>query len=174
MGYVTDYHQSLIGVVGPVRTAPAPVSADSIRRFVQAAMIDDPVHWDEEAAVAAGYPAIVAPPLYPLNALRRGNGEPDPLDALADNPDWDGAGESTPQGLPPLKLPLHRMLNGGVSAEFFRLARIGDVISSQARYAEIADRAGRSGDFVTVTIETQYRNQRDELLARTRSTIILR
>ena len=82
--------------------------------------------------------------------------------------------ESTPQGLPALDIPLHRMLNGGVSAEFFRLAEIGDVISSQARYADIADRSGRSGDFVTFTIETEYRNQKDELLVRTRSIVILR
>jgi hypothetical protein len=174
MGYVTDYHRSLIGVAGPVRTAPAPVSADSIRRFVQAAMIDDPIHSSEQAAAQAGYLSVVAPPLYPLNALRRGNDEPDPLDALRGNPDWDGAGESTPQGLAPLEIPLHRMLNGGVSAEFFKLAQIGDLISSRASYADIRDRSGKSGDFVTYTIETEYRNQDDELLARTRSTVILR
>jgi len=174
MGYVTDYHLSLIGVAGPVRTAPAPVSADSIRRFVQAAMIDDPVHSSDQAAAQAGYAAIVAPPLFPLNAMRRGAGEPDPLDALAADPDWDGAGENTPQGLAPLQIPLHRMLNGGVSAEFFKLAQIGDLISSQAQYADICDRSGKSGDFVTVTIETDYRNQGGELLLRTRSTVILR
>lgn len=174
MGYVTGYHRSLIGAAGPVCTAPAPVSADSIRRFTQAAMIDDPIHWSEEAAIEAGYPGVVAPPLYPLNSMRRGNGESDPLDALRDNPEWDGAGESAPQGLPPLDIPLHRMLNGGVSAEFFKLAEIGDVISSQAKYVDIADRSGKSGDFVTFTIETEYRNQKDELLTRTRSTVILR
>jgi hypothetical protein len=174
MGYVTDYHKSLIGVVGPVRTAPTAVSADSIRRFVQGAMIDDPIHWSEDEAAEAGYPGVVAPPLYPVNAIRRGNGEPDPLDALRGDPDWDGAGAITPQGLAPLQIPLHRMLNGGVSAEFFKLAEIGDVISSQAKYTDIGDRNGRSGDFVTFTIETEYRNQQDELLVRTRSTVILR
>lgn len=174
MGYVTDYQRSMIGAVGPVRTAPSPVSADAIRRFAQGAMIEDPIHWSEEAAAQAGYPGVVAPPLYPLNAMRRGSGEPDSLDALRDNPDWDGAGDSTPQGLPALDIPLHRMLNGGMSAEFYKLAEIGDVISSQAKYADIADRAGRSGDFVTFTIETEYRNQKDELLVRTRSTVILR
>ena len=43
-------------------------------------------------------------------------GSPDPLDALADDPDWDGI-ELVEDGLPPLDLPLQRLLNGGVEAE---------------------------------------------------------
>jgi hypothetical protein len=174
LNYVTDYHKSLIGTEGPVISAPTPVSFDSIRRFAQAAMIEDSIHWDADDAAVQGFSAVVAPPLYPMHAITRAAGTPDPFDTLTTNPDWDGVGDPAPQGLPALNLPLYRILNGGMSAEFFKLAEVGDLISSQARYVEIRDRNGRSGDFVTVTIETDYKNQRGEMLVRTRSTVVYR
>jgi acyl dehydratase len=61
-----------------------------------------------------------------------------------------------------------------VQAEFHRLARVGDVISAQASYADIQEREGRSGAMVLVTVETTYTNQDDAVLARVRSTVILR
>jgi hypothetical protein len=77
-------------------------------------------------------------------------------------------------GLPPLDIPLPRLLNGGVAAEVFDLARVGDVLTARSRYAELTERAGRSGRMVLVVVETDYRNQRDELLLRTRTTMIAR
>lgn len=175
MSYVTDEVRALIGVTGPRLTAPHPLGPDGLRRFVQGAMETDPIHWDVEAAAARGYDGVVATPLYPVNAFPRPSGTPDPLDRLVDDPDWDGTDLGAGLGgLPPVQVALKRVLNGGVEAEFHQLARLGDVISSQARYADIAEREGRSGPMVLVTVETTYTNQDDAVLLRARSTIIIR
>jgi acyl dehydratase len=133
------------------------------------------VHWDEEAAARSRWGGVVAPPLYPVHASRLPPGSPDPLDRLNEDPDWDGRGsDGILGGVPALDLPLKRVLNGGADAEFFRLARIGDVISRQSRYVDISDKEGRSGPMVIVKVETAYTNQDDELLARVWNTLILR
>lgn len=170
---LTEDLRGLVGVAGPRLVAPEPVGADSLRRFAQAAMELDPIHWDEAAARARGFGGIVAPPLYPLHAFPRPAGTADPFDALRDNPDWDGI-ELVEDGLPPLEIPLPRLLNGGVAAEVFALARIGDVISARSRYADISEREGSSGAMVFVVVETDYTNQDDLLLLRTRTTMIAR
>lgn len=175
MGFVTEEIAALVDVAGPRFTAAAPLGADDLRRFVQAVMEPDAVHWDEAEAAASRYGGLVAPPLYVLHAFRRAPGSPDPLQRFAAEPDWDGLDVGAGfGGLPPLDVPLTRVLNGGTAAEFFRLPRVGDTISGQARYAAIVDREGRSGPMVLATIETVYTNQDDELLARVRSTVILR
>ena len=163
---------SLVGVQGPVRTMPYPLTHDEIRRFSQAAMEIDAIHWSREEAQRRGYDDIVAPPLYPLHALRRDPGTPDPLDAAYGDPDWDGI-ELVEDGLPPLDLPLERLLNGGVTAQVHDLAMPGDLISAQAKYHEITERAGRSGPMVLVVVETHYRAESRALLT-THTTMIAR
>jgi acyl dehydratase len=175
VGFVTEEIAALVGVPGPRFTALGPLGADELRRFTQAVMEPNPVHWDEQAARASRYGAVVASPLYVLHAFRRAPGTPDPLDRLGVERDWDGLDVAAGfGGLPPVEIPLKRVLNGGTEAEFFRLARLGDVISAQARYVEIVDREGRTGPMVLATIETVYENQDGEQLARVRSTVIFR
>jgi len=164
---------ALVGVCGPVLTAPAPLAEDTLRRFCQAAMETDPIHFDADAARAAGYPGLVAPPLYPLHAFPRWPGTPDPFDALAGDPDWDGI-ELVEDGLPPLEIGLERLLNGGVEAEIYGLAELGETIACQSRYADIHDRAGRSGPMVFVVVETDYRTTDGRPLLRVRTTMIVR
>lgn len=175
MGFVTDEIAALVGVSGPRFTTTGPLEADQLRRFVQAVMETNPVHWDEDAAGAGRYGEVVATPLYVLHALRRAPGTPDPLERLADDPEWDGLDVSAGfGGLPPIEIPLKRVLNGGTEAEFFKLPRLGDTISAQSRYVDIVDREGRSGPMVLATIETEYVDQDGEKLARVRNTVIMR
>ncbi|WP_329548527.1 MaoC family dehydratase N-terminal domain-containing protein [Streptomyces sp. NBC_01356] len=175
MTYVTDEIRSLIGLEGPVATAPYPLGQDEVRRFVQAAMEDSPVHSDRDSAIQQGFKDVVATPLFPVHVLRRQPGTPDPFSRFAEEPDWDGLEyESAFAGLPPIRLPLRRVLNGGVSAEFFKLAEIGDVVSSQSRYLDISERSGSRGAMVLVKIETTYTNQDGQPLVRVLNTIIMR
>lgn len=167
MSLITDEHRALIGVESPKRAAAVPVSEEMLRRFHQAVMEGNPVHWDHDVAAASRYGTVVATPLFPLHAQRRAPGEPDPFDRLKEQPDSDGtfsAGSST--GLPPVEVPLKRLLNGGTEAEFFQLARVGDVISSSSRYLDIIERTGKDGNpMVIIKIATTYTNQDDEVLA---------
>jgi acyl dehydratase len=175
VGYVTDEHLALIDKPGPVQKASAPLTSEELRRFTQAVMESNPVHWDDEAARARGYDGVVAPPLFPVHASRRPAGTPDPPDRLRDDPDWDGASiDGGINGLPPLDMPLRRVLNGGNEARFYRLARVGDAISSESRYVSITEREARSGPMVFVVFETEYRNQDGDLLVSVRQTMIRR
>jgi hydroxyacyl-ACP dehydratase HTD2-like protein with hotdog domain len=173
--YVTAEVRALIGTEGPRRTLRRALGHDELRRFAQGVMESDPVHWDENEAHARGYDDVVAPPLYVLHAFRREDGTPDPLDQLREeSADWDGTELGAPGGLEMPDIPLKRVLNGGTEAEFFQMASVGDVISAQTRYADIAEREGRSGPMVLVIFETTYTNQDDIMLARVRTTSIMR
>jgi acyl dehydratase len=175
MTYITDQMRALIGVPGPRLTASHPLGPDELRRFVQAVMEDNPVHWDEQVASDSRYGAVVATPLWPMHAIHRAPGTPDPLERLWDDPEWDGTDLAAGLGgLPPLDVPLKRVLNGGTEAEFFRLARVGDRITAQSRYVDMTEREGRSGPMVLVVVETTYTNQDDDVLVRSRMTVIMR
>jgi acyl dehydratase len=172
-GVLDEQTLALVGVMGPRRWMEHPVELGEIRRFVQAAMEIDPIHFDVDAARAAGFEGIVAPPLFPLHVFRRPMGSPDPFEAGCQDPEWDGI-DMVEDDLPPVDLPLERLLNGGVAAEVFGFAKVGDVIGARSRYAEIRERAGRTGPMVFVVVETDYVTQNDDLLLITRTTMIAR
>jgi hydroxyacyl-ACP dehydratase HTD2-like protein with hotdog domain len=171
---LTDAVRAMIGVRGPELVAPYPLNEDSLRRFTQALMINDRLHWDSGYARASRYGDLVAPPLWPSHAHVRPAGTPDPLDALALDADWDGLGPAAIGGLPPLPGPARRALNGGVEAELFALARVGDRVVSQSRYTDISERSGRSGPMLLVRIETGHSTVGGTRLAIITSTLILR
>lgn len=167
----------MIGTPGPLVVANGPIGRDDLRRFVQGVMEDDPIHWSDEAARDRGFDGVVAPPLYPLHAFRRADGTPDPLEVLVENPEWDGAGGADLAiwgGLPAPPTPLERILNGGVRATFFRLARLGDLISRRSAYTGFGEREGRSGPMLLVTVETTFTEQDEKLLLRVSNTLIMR
>lgn len=176
MGLVTDEIRALMGVESEPRTSPVPVSAEILRRFVHGAMEDNPVHWDHEAAATSKYGGVVATPLFPLHAFRRAPGDPDPFDLFETDGEADGLfSVATETGLPPLDLPLKRVLNGGTEAEFFRLAHVGDVITARSKYLDVSERDSRNGSpMVIVRIATTYTNQHDDVLAVITMSMILR
>jgi hypothetical protein len=168
--YLTPEIRSLIGRKGPVLRAAEPLSHDQLRRFNQAAM--EPEIPSPPDAMRAG--DETAPPLWPLHAFVRGADEPDPFGVLGQDPELDGTHGAGETGLPPVDVPLARILNGGVSAEFFAQAEVGDVIHAQSEYTDIAERAGRSGPMVIVAITTAYANQHGRLLCRVTNSFIRR
>jgi hypothetical protein len=169
--YITSEIQCLIGRKGPLRSAVEPLCDDRLRRFNHAAMEPDiPSSPDEQPFLRAE----AAPPLWPLHAFVRLVDEPDPFDVLADDPDLDGTYGAGETGLPPIDLPLTRVLNGGVSAEFFSQAKLGDIVQAQSEYVDIAERQGRSGPMVIVVIRTTYTTQTGRLLCRVTNSFIRR
>jgi hypothetical protein len=169
--YITPEIRGLIGRKGPIRSAVEPLSHDRLRRFNQAAMEPD------IPSPAGGRPYRrheVAPPLWPLHAFARRADEPDPFDVLLQDPELDGTYGAGETGLPPIDVPLTRVLNGGVSAEFFAQAEVGDVVHAQSEYVDIAEREGRSGPMVVVAIRTTYSDQHGRLLCRVTNSFIRR
>ena len=65
-------------------------------------------------------------------------------------------------------------LNGGNRFEYFAPVKIGDVITARSHVSDVYDKAGSSGDLLFIVFETQYTNQRGELVAKLGGTIIRR
>ncbi|HSS61828.1 MAG TPA: MaoC family dehydratase N-terminal domain-containing protein [Candidatus Limnocylindrales bacterium] len=65
-------------------------------------------------------------------------------------------------------------LNGGNRFEYFAPVLIGDQITAQGRVVDVYDKVGSSGDMLFIIFETDYTNQRGELVAKLRGTAIRR
>lgn len=65
-------------------------------------------------------------------------------------------------------------LNGGNRFEYFAPVMIGDQITAKGRLVDVYDKAGSTGDLLFIVFETDYTNQRGELVARLRGTTIRR
>jgi hypothetical protein len=137
-------------------------------------MDDDPVYWKQEYATTTKYKGVVAPPLFPLHAFRRAPGTPDPLDRIAGDPNFDGVTRDFGLGLPPVSIPLPRLLNGGNQVEVCQLACPGDRIRAKSKYVDIYQKEGRSGTLVFILVETVYANQKGEPLLKAVQSHVLR
>lgn len=65
-------------------------------------------------------------------------------------------------------------LNGGNRFEYFAPVLIGDEITASGHVADVYDKSGSSGDLLFIIFETNYTNQRGELVARVTGTTIRR
>ena len=172
MPFVTDETRALIGEQSAA-VISEPISADAVRRFVQATMEEDPVYWDADVAQER-FGGPVAPPLYPLHAFHRLPGAPDPLARSADDRDWDGLIIESAGTLPRVDIPLKRSLNGGSTVEIHALARVGEPVVRTSEYEGFDEREGRSGPLVIVRTRSDYRTESGELLISVHSSSIRR
>ena len=60
------------------------------------------------------------------------------------------------RGLPPVPVPLPRLLNGGYEYEFYRYARLGERIYRSSTYLDIYQRDGRNGPMVFVIVADMF------------------
>ena len=175
---LTPEVRSMIGVAGAVVESWGYVDAEYLRRFTQAVMDPDPRYWDEEFAQSTRFGAVVTPPImvsYMTHRIRPD--QEDPITrAFEENPESDGIGSvERPGALPPVPTSLVRVLNAGNELEMYQYPNLGDKIYFQNRYSDIRERRGRDGrSFLIITVETSYKNQRDELLCITRQSSIRR
>lgn len=170
--YITDEIKALIGTRnGPV-LAFHPVEAGEVRRFHQAIMDPSRRYWDEEWARSSRYGGVVAPPAFPPLAFRRAPDDADPLDRMGE-PGFDGNTRNF-RGLPPVKVSLPRLMNGGYEYEFFRYAGVGERIYRSSTYRDIYQRNGRSGPMVFVVVSDLYTTDGDVPLVNMTTTTILR
>jgi hypothetical protein len=173
MTYLTPAVLALIGAESPPIAATHPVEASEVRRFHHATMDPAPRYWDAASAGARRSDGVVAPPGFPVHALRRAADSPDPL-AADDLGGLGGYGQALRPWLPPLPLPLQRLLNGGYEYELFRYARVGERIVCRSRYKDIYQRDGRDGPMVFVVLEDVYTTTAGDALITVANTMILR
>lgn len=172
--HVTDEVRAVIGAQSPWIEAPDAVESSEVRRFFHATIDPKPVYWNEEAAKASRYGAVVSPPAFAVHAFRRGPEETaDPLDAGLD-PDFDGLSRALRPGLPKIQVALSGILNGGYEYELFSYARVGERIKCRSAYRDIYQREGKAGPMVFVLIEDEFATTDGRPLLRSLNTMIMR
>lgn len=140
------------------------VDRTSILRYAHAIGETDPIHFDPDAARAAGYEDVVAPPFFPY-VIRMHAAHLVPKSDL--EPDGSFAGD-----VPPVETT--RAMAGETSIELGVPVVVGDAIRLEKRISDMYEKVGRSGPMVFVTMEFTFTNQRNELVARESFTRIYR
>lgn len=151
------------------RTVSYPVSESDIRRWAVALYypVEPPQRfWDARAAEGTRWGGIVAPEDFNPFAWMAAEPSGRP-------PTHDGLDPDSTEYLLGIDGPgLKNQLNGGVSAVYGEPMRPGDVITLVRRLAEYSEREGRFGPMLFTVFESAWTNQRDELVLRSRFTLI--
>lgn len=131
------------------------VEAGQLRFFSKVIGETDPIHFDEGAAVSAGYRSIVAPPTFCFSCLR-GSADNMPYITALDIDDEE----------------LSRALHGEQSFEFHEAICAGDRITIEEKIVDIFEK--KNGTLQFVLTETRLTNQLDRPVARMESCLIIR
>ena len=152
----------LIGKTGEVSILE--VEKGAIARFADAVGDPNPLYWDEEYARKSRYGSIIAVPGFFGWATKAATREAASSEtrenlraALAK------AGYTNPANI-----------DAGVEYEFFSPVRAGDTLASLSTIKDIIEREGRTGKMAFIITEVTYTNQRGELVAKSRRTLIQR
>ena len=140
---MAEIDRSLIGVWGPESTMH--VELGKIREFARAVKEDNP-------------------------AYRTGDAPPAPPTFLMTMALWAGDMGQTRTAV---KLDFRRLLHGEQEFEYVRPIRAGDVLSYRARTKDVFEKAGkRGGKMLFIIGEIEFKNQRGEVVAYLRNTLI--
>ena len=131
-------------------TPPYEVSRVKIADFADAIGDPSPVYRDREAAVAAGYPDVIAPPTFPIVVSMAASGA-----AIAD---------------PGLGVNYAMVVHGEQRFEYTRPLQAGDVVTAQSTIESIRE----VGPLVMLTTRTEIRTTGGEPLCTAFSTIVER
>ena len=126
------------------------VGREKIKEYARAVGETDPVYLDVEAARAAGYSDVVAPPMFAVVYSAPSVGPP-----IFD---------------PEIELNFAMMVHGGQEFEWGPLVVAGDEITTAVSLAEVSERIGMT----FYVLASQSRNQRGELVCAGRWTEVVR
>jgi acyl dehydratase len=138
------------------------VEKGAIRRYAEAVGNGNPLYRDQEHARATPYGGIIAPPGFF---------------------GWPTKPAASSTGLPQLvsdlqaalaKVGFPRILDGGISYEFFLPVRVGDILVVSPVIKDVAAKEGKSGKMMVCSLETTYLNQNGDVVAVARQTFIAR
>ncbi len=151
------------GVWGGQRTSP-PISESDLRKWAIATYWPDKpprIYWDVEYAKTTRHEGIIAPPDF--NPFAWPVERPRPSEAAMRALAASGGGDGKPR---------RRLtgMNGGQTDTYGVAMRPGDVIESRTRLVDWKERQGRLGLTLYTYTETEWTNQRGELVRRRIST----
>lgn len=145
-----------------------PVSAKDIRRYALAIDDPNPIYYNESAAKKGKYGGLVAPPGYICWATQNASNEKR-VSELTEGGFIRGGFLAIPE-IP--NVWNFGWVRGGEEYEFYKPVRVGDKVTVKYKITDITERTGKSGKLIFITTEHTYTNQRGDLLARHRITMI--
>ncbi|MGH7866004.1 MAG: FAS1-like dehydratase domain-containing protein [Candidatus Binataceae bacterium] len=141
--------KSMIGRTGKPFTMP--VEWSKVREFARAIKDPNSLYFD------------------PQLANTQAGGIPVPVTFLQTAAFWQDADSSPGMG----GFDIRRILHGEQEFEFYKPIYVGDILTGQARVADLLEKeGGRGGKMTLLVVETEYRNQRGDKVAVARSTLI--
>jgi acyl dehydratase len=148
---LTDEMRSHVGVTGEPWIHE--ITTTSVRSFARGVGYTDPVYYDEEAAKAAGYRSLPAPPTYMGTPIFIPGKSSDTFSGPV------GGRRGLNHGLPGL-------LDGGTETEYLGQVCAGDTLTVVSKLADLEVKESKSlGKMLITTNETTYTNQDGELVA---------
>ena len=141
--------KALIGKEGEPNTVT--IDAEKIPEFARSLGETNPLYLDAEAAKAAGYDNIVAPPTYPIAFM-----------AESMNPDL----------FYELDLNIPSLVHGEQEFEYHRPVVGGEELIIQGKIADIWEKQGRSGTLDFVVMEANASDANGEPVYTSRITLI--
>jgi acyl dehydratase len=125
------------------------IEKGQIRRFATAVGETDPIHFDEEAAKAAGFRSLVAPPTFPAALI--------PPEAFMEELGWD----------------LQSLMHRAEEYEYFKPICAGDELTVTQRVSDIYDQPG-AGDtsLIFAIIESRATDRRDAPVFKGRRVLV--
>jgi hypothetical protein len=169
-GATTHISPAMAAAVGRQlsRQVSFPVAASDIRRWALAVAYPDPpppLFWDEAYAATTVHGGIVAPEEF--NPFAWMVAEPA---GPARAPQADPGLTERSLGLEPPAVTFQ--LNGGLEVDYGVRIRPGDVITSVSTLGGYRERPGRLGLMLFTDLVTTWTNQHDQLVRRSRATVI--
>jgi acyl dehydratase len=136
------------------RAPPATVEIEKgqLRLFAKATGETTPIYFDDDAAHAAGHPALPAPPTFAL-CLKQLAGQPYSY-------------------LSEMGVDIARLLHGEQAFEYFEPLHAGDVITLTTEIVNVEQKKGGALDVITAA--TDAANQHGRLCVRQKSVLIVR
>lgn len=131
-------------------TEPYEVSRIKIAEFADAIGDPDPLYRDGEAARAAGYPDVIAPPTFPIVISMRGSGQ-----VIAD---------------PDLGVDYSMVVHTAQRFTYVRPLHAGDVVTSESTISDIRA-IGRNE---SITTDTEIYDADGEHIVTAHSTLVVR
>ncbi len=151
---VPDELKQHIGKIDPPHVRE--VERGAIRRYADAVGDDNPLYFDEEYASESRYGTIIAPPGFF---------------------GWSMQSVPSSEGIIGLMTAMinagyYRILDGGMSYEFFLPVREGDIMIASPKVKDVTAKEGKSGTMMICDFETTYLNQNGDLVAKAYQTLI--
>lgn len=139
--------------------APEVFGRAAFRYFARAIGDDNPIYRDNEAAQAAGYPGVVAPPTFICETNQYADGRPDDSGYLGHM--WE------------LPVTGCRLIRGGHEYELGRPVTPDDRVTVTWRIDDISEKVSSTGRAMLIVISVaEHRAEDGELLATNRETLI--